>query len=146
MNIGLVLGKFHQSEVEAMRDEAHETAAEHSIHIVAIAWTPGAMEFPLAAKRFLEREDINALAVLGIIERGETRHGIVMAQAVINALIGLQLQFMKPIGVGILGPEIFPSQVPERLRPYARSAVQAAHHMLKADRLIPHQAIGLSLA
>jgi hypothetical protein len=35
MNIGLVLGKFRQLEVEAMREEAYATAGEHSIHIVA---------------------------------------------------------------------------------------------------------------
>jgi len=133
MNIGLVLGKFHQSAVEAMREEAQATAIENSIYIVATAWTPGAMEFPLAARRLLEREDIDGLAVLGIIERGETKHGIVMAQAVTNALIGLQLQFMKPVGVGILGPDISPSQIPVRLRPYARSAVQAAFHMFTSE-------------
>ena len=35
-------------------------------------------------------------------------HGKTMADAVLPALIELQLEFLKPIGVGILGPEITP--------------------------------------
>jgi 6,7-dimethyl-8-ribityllumazine synthase len=71
--------------------------------------------------------------VLGIIERGETKHGIVMAQAVTDALIALQLELMKPIGMEILGPDIVPSQIPARIRPYARAATTAVHHMLSTE-------------
>jgi 6,7-dimethyl-8-ribityllumazine synthase len=130
MNIGLVIGKFHHSEADAMREEAEETALEYRLNIVSAAWIPGAMEAPLMAKRLIQSDSVDGLVVLGIIERGETKHGIVMAQAVITALIGLQLEYMKPIGVGILGPDIFPSQIPARVRPYARSAIKAVHHML----------------
>lgn len=130
MNIGLVIGKFHHSEADSMREEAEEAALEYKLNIVSTAWIPGAMEAPLMAKKFLQNDSIDGLVVLGIIERGETKHGIVMAQAITNALIGLQLEYMKPIGMGILGPDIFPSQIPARVRPYARSAIKAVQHML----------------
>lgn len=130
MNIGLVVGKFHHSEAEAMREEAEEAAREYGLNIVATSWTPGAMEAPLAAKRLLQSDGVDGLVVLGIVERGETKHGIVMAQAVTHALIGLQLEYMKPIGMGVLGPDITPSQIPARVRPYARSAIMAVNHML----------------
>ena len=68
--------------------------------------------------------------LLGVIEQGQTAHGRVMGQAVINAVLKLQLDLMKPIGVGILGPEIQPDQIQERLVPYARDAVLAVHTML----------------
>ena len=68
--------------------------------------------------------------VLGIIERGETKHGLVMGQAVISALIQLQLEKMKPIGIGILGPEILPNQIESRLLTYAKKAVEAVKVML----------------
>jgi 6,7-dimethyl-8-ribityllumazine synthase len=88
------------------------------------------MEKPLAAKRLLARDDIDAVVVLGIIERGETAHGRVMGQAVIQTLINLQLETNKPVGIGILGPEILPEQIPPRLGPYAQAAVRAVHTML----------------
>jgi len=81
-------------------------------------------------KRLLLRDDIHGAVVLGIIERGETAHGLVMGQAVATALLRLQLELMKPIGFGILGPEINPTQIPSRLGSDARAAVDAVHQML----------------
>lgn len=57
----------------------------------------------------LSNNNVDGAVALGIIESGETKHGLVMANSVINAIIQLQLEFMKQIGVGILGPEILPS-------------------------------------
>jgi 6,7-dimethyl-8-ribityllumazine synthase len=129
--IGLILVKFHQDEVQSMRDEACRAVVETGMEVVKEVWIPGSNEAPLAAKRLLVQQDVDGLVVLGIIERGETKNGLVMSQAVTYALIGLQLSFMKPIGIGILGPEIFPSQIASRVRSSARSATMAVHHMLQ---------------
>jgi 6,7-dimethyl-8-ribityllumazine synthase len=91
---------------------------------------PGSYEVPLALKALLADGGIDAAVVLGIIERGETAHGLVMANAVMPKLLDLQLEHMKPVGIGILGPEIFPSQIEPRIRPYARAAAEAAIRML----------------
>lgn len=130
-NIGIVLGRFHHREVNEMLDEARAVAAARGLGIAAEVWVPGSMEKPLAVKRLLQREDIAGAVVLGIIERGETEHGAVMGHAVIKSLIDLQLAFMKPVGVGILGPGINPSQIPPRLRSYASAAVEAVATMLE---------------
>lgn len=113
-----------------MREEAELAAKDLGLEIATVVSVPGSMELPLSAKRILSQNEIDGLAVLGIIEHGETGHGLVMGHAVIGSLIALQLEWMKPIGVGILGPEIFPSQISSRLRPHARAAVVAVHHML----------------
>jgi 6,7-dimethyl-8-ribityllumazine synthase len=94
-------------------------------------WVNGSIEKPLALKRLLMRDDIDGAAALGIIERGSTKHGFVMGQVVYDAIIRLQLEFMKPIGLGILGPEILPDQIEPRLRPYAKKAIEATAGMLK---------------
>lgn len=130
-NVALVIAEFHKLESAAMKEEAHRVAEETGMSIVEEVWIPGSMEAPLAAKRLMMNSSIDGLAVMGIIERGETAHGLVMAQAVITALVQLQLDFMKPLGMGILGPDIFPSQIAPRVRPYARAAMFALHHMLK---------------
>jgi Riboflavin synthase beta-chain len=131
VQIGLVLGRFHRQEAEEMLAEAQGVAARLGLQIVAESWVPGSMETPLAVKRLLRRPEIAGVAALGIIERGETSHGLVMGQAVIKSLIDLQLEFMKPVGVGILGPDIHPSQIPSRVRPYAAAAIEAVATMLK---------------
>ena len=131
-NIALVMGSFHRAEIEQMLDEARTAAAAHRLTVAEEVWVPGSMEKPLALKRLLLRDDIDGAAALGVIENGETEHGLVMGQAVIAAIIDLQLELMKPVGVGILGPGIKPSQIPSRLRPYGRDAVAALARMLDA--------------
>jgi len=128
--IAIVLGSFHKKEVTQMLESARTTAREHGLEIVEEVWVHGSIEKPLALKRLLQRDDIDGAVALGIIERGETKHGFVMGQVVYDAIIRLQLEFMKPIGLGILGPEILPEQIPPRLDGYAREAVIATAQML----------------
>ncbi len=127
-----MIGSFHRAECETMLSEALSTAAEYDMETIEKVWVPGTMEKPLAVKRLLLRQEIDGVVVLGIVERGDTAHGLVMAQAVIKAIVELQLETMKPVGVGLLGPEILPDQIPSRLRPYARHAVLAVSAMLCA--------------
>ena len=88
------------------------------------------MEVPLQIKRLFLRDSIDGAVVLGIIETGKTKHGLVMGQAVIDSLLNLQLASMKPIGFGIIGPGAKPGHIEERLLPYAENAVLALSEML----------------
>jgi 6,7-dimethyl-8-ribityllumazine synthase len=128
--IAIVIGSFHRRQAEIMLESALDTAATHGLMVTDPVWVPGSMEKPLALKRLLLEPSVDGAVVLGIIEQGQTAHGRVMGQAVINAILNLQLDLMKPIGVGILGPEIQPGQIQERLVPYACDAVLAVHTML----------------
>ncbi len=128
--IGLVIGSFHKDACETMRDAARAEAQRLNLEVSEEHWVPGSMEKPLAVKRMLEKPEIDAVVALGIIERGETGHGRTMGQAVIQALIHLQLEANKPVGVGILGPDILAEQIAPRLVPYARDAVRAVQVML----------------
>ncbi len=125
------MGSFHKKEVTQMLEASREEAKRLDLEIVEEVWVPGSIEKPLALKRLLERDDIDGAAVLGIIEKGETQHGFVMGQVVYQAIIQLQLETMKPIGLGILGPGILPEQIEPRLDGYARAAIAATAHMLK---------------
>ena len=129
-NIAIILGSFHRKQVEEMLDEARKTADEAGLNIVEEIWVPGSYEKPFALKKLLIREDIVGAAVLGIIEKGETKHGLVMAHVVMGKILDLELEYMKPVGIGILGPEILPDQILTRLRPYARDAIKAIKKML----------------
>ena len=129
-HIVIVIGSFHRREAEIMLEIALETAATNGLQIADQVWVPGSMEISLALKRALLQESIDGGVILGVIEQGETGHGRVMGQAIISTIINLQLELMKPVGVGILGPDIRPEQIEERLVPYARDAVLAVRTML----------------
>ena len=109
---------------------ATEQATEEGLTVEKIVWVPGAMEVPLALDRLLGSDDIDGVACLGIIEKGQTQHGLAMGQAVIKTIIELQLVHEKPVGLGIIGPGAEPQHLDDRLEPHARAAVSAVSSML----------------
>ena len=130
MRLGIVCGSFHRDEVERMLEYARDEAALKNWEDVDVAWVPGSMEAPLALDRMLRQDEMDGAVVLGIIERGETDHGLVMGQSVTKAVIELQITHNKPIGLGIIGPGAEPEHIEPRLEPHARAAVGAVAAMI----------------
>ena len=124
-NIGIVCGSFHKTEVEQMLAFATDEATKLGMDIGQVVWVPGAMEVPLAINRLLSNEKLDGAACLGIIEKGQTQHGLAMGQAVIKTLIDLQLKYDKPVGLGIIGPGAEPQHIAPRIEPHARAAIGA---------------------
>lgn len=129
MNLGVVCGSFHREEVERMLEFARDEAASKNLLVRDVIWVPGSMEAPLALDRMLQNEEIHGAIVLGIIERGQTDHGLVMGNSVTMSIIELQIKYNKPIGLGIIGPGAEPEHIEPRLEPHARSAVGAVAAM-----------------
>ena len=129
MRLGVVCGSFHREDVEKMLGFARDEASNKNWEVAEVSWVPGSMEAPLALDRMLHRSDIDGAVVLGIIERGETDHGLVMGQSVTKAVIELQISHNKPIGLGIIGPGAEPEHIEPRLEPHARAAVGAVAAM-----------------
>ncbi len=130
MKIAIVCGSFHREEVGKMLEWASNESSKHGLTIEEVVWIPGAMEVPLALDRLLARDDIDGAACLGIIEKGQTQHGLAMGQAVIKSIIELQIVHQKPVGLGIIGPGAEPEHIEPRLEPHARAAVAAVAAML----------------
>lgn len=130
-NIAIVATSFHKEMVKEMVRDARKIAKESGLKIVKEVWVPGCYEVPLTLKRLFAAKDIDGAVVLGIIERGETKHGLVMGIVLHSAIVSLELETNKPVGLGILGPEILPKQIPSRLKPYAKRSVMALKAMLE---------------
>ena len=129
-SIAIVAGSYHKESVERMVEKAREVASDNNLIVEEVSWVPGSMEVPLQIKRLFLRESIEGAVVLGIIENGETKHGLVMGKAVIDSLLNLQLASMKPIGFGIIGPGAKAEHIDDRLLPYAENAMLALSEML----------------
>lgn len=128
--IAVICGSFHQKEVERMLSWAKQEAEKYSLELIEPAWVPGAMEVPLALERNCQSSDVDGAICLGIIEKGQTQHGLAMGQAVIKSIIEIQIRHNKPIGLGIIGPGAEPEHIEPRLEPHARAAVSAVAKML----------------
>ena len=129
-NIAIVCGSYHKTEIERMLNLARDQADKENLKIVEVIWVPGAMEVPLALSRVMNNPEIHGAACLGIIEKGSTQHGLAMGQAVLSSIIDLQLEYGKPIGLGIIGPGAEPEHIEPRLEPHARAAISAISSML----------------
>ena len=84
-NIAIVCGSYHKKEIEIMLELASDQAEEEGLTISQVVWVPGAMEVPLALNRIVAAsgESLVGAACLGIIEKGQTQHGLAMGQAVL---------------------------------------------------------------
>ena len=131
MKIAAVCGSFHKEEIQRMLEYAENEANINGAEISKIIWVPGSMEVPLALNRLLEDNEVDAAIALGIIERGETQHGLVMGQAVTRSIIELQIKFDKSIGLGIIGPGAKKEHIVPRIKPHSIAAVKAVVKMLK---------------
>ena len=128
--LAVLVAEFNRPLVDAMLrsalDEAEKLGAEVSVSVRV----PGSYETPIAADRLFRRASVDALVVLGYIERGETLHGEVMGNVVHRALLEASLRHEKPIGFGFIGPGATLRDAKARKDEYARAAVRAAVRMV----------------
>ena len=120
--LAIVSAEFHEALATAMLASANAEATSVGARIVETVHVPGCYEAPLMAVRLLAQKQIDAVVVLGCIERGETLHGEVIVDA--------SLAFDKPVGLGIIGPGATKAQAEARKDGAARAAVRAVMRSL----------------
>ncbi len=135
LRLAVVAADFHEALTAVMLAAAADEAAQGGATIVATVRVAGCYETPLAAERLLARRKVDALVVLGCIEKGETLHGEVMGHVVHRALVESSLRHDKPVGLGIIGPGATPKQAEARKESTPRAAVRAVLRALKDDVL-----------
>jgi 6,7-dimethyl-8-ribityllumazine synthase len=131
--IAIIAAEFNKPLIAVMIATAKRTAAELGAEVRLEVSVPGSYEMPLAARKAIVRADVDALVVLGYIERGETQHGEVMGHVVHTALVNLSLEHLKPVAFGVIGPGATPEQAETRKEAYAAAAVRAAMRALEVS-------------
>jgi 6,7-dimethyl-8-ribityllumazine synthase len=106
VRLGLVIAQYdkHGSVLSEMERTAREAADERDAEIVATREVPGAYDTPLAADRLARRDDVDAVAVLGVIVSGDTDHDQVIGHAAAGGLTDVSLDRDTPVTLGIIGP------------------------------------------
>ena len=132
-NIAVVVSKFNEEITMKMKKIAIERAKELKVDVVKIVEVPGAYEIPLAVKKLLEDKNIQGIATLGTIIKGNTNHDEVIAHAIAKKLLDLSIKYNKPVSLGISGPKITLEQSKKRIDEYATRAVDAVVEMIRKD-------------
>ncbi|MFQ5908316.1 MAG: 6,7-dimethyl-8-ribityllumazine synthase [Thermoplasmata archaeon] len=130
-NLGIVVSEFHADITERMLVRAEEHAAFQGLTVTHVVKVPGVFDMPLALKRLVRREDVDAVVALGAVIQGETRHDEVIMHHTAGRMTALAVEYEKPIGLGISGPGQTKEQALARVEK-AREAVEAVAHLLEA--------------
>jgi 6,7-dimethyl-8-ribityllumazine synthase len=113
----------------------YEFAKRHAeflgAQITAEMIVPGVYDLPLAAKKLVERKDVDAVVTLGAVIEGDTEHDEVIMQHAARKLIDLSLEYGKPVTLGISGPGMTRLQALDRVNDYAKRSVEAAVKMVQ---------------
>jgi len=126
VKLGIAVSEMHWDVCGPMLEFAKRHAAFLEAQITAEILVPGVFEIPLAAKKLLGRQDVDAVVALGAVIEGETQHDEIVMQHASRKLIDLSLEYGKPVALGISGPGMTRLQALERVNEFARRAVEAA--------------------
>ena len=129
VSIAIVRSRFNEEITDKMLVSARKHAEKLGIKVVCEVTVPGAFDMPVVIKRLLERKDIDGVATIGAIVKGQTKHDELIAYQLSNAIVGLSMRYNKPVGLGVMGPGITWKQAKARIKQYSSQSVEAVMHL-----------------
>ena len=130
MKIALVVSNFNFDVTSLMQERARRHAEFLGAEISLVVHVPGVFDMALAVKKLLKRKDVDGVAMIGAVIKGDTNHDELIASAAAKAAVDLALQFDKPVGFGITGPGMDRLQALDRID-NAKNAIESVVRMIK---------------
>lgn len=100
----LVASRFNHMLVDRLVEGAVDCILRHggSEENIEIVRVPGSWEIPVAVRKVIERDDIDAVIALGVLIRGNTPHFEYIASEVSKGLANISIEFGKPVAFGVI--------------------------------------------
>jgi len=104
LKFGVVVSRFNEVITKRLWDGARDGLLRHGVAEtdIDVAWTPGCLEIPLAAKKMAQSEKYNAIVCLGCVIRGGTPHFEYVASEVNKGISRVSLDTGLPVIQGII--------------------------------------------
>ncbi len=128
MKIGFVVSEFNSDVTYLMMERAKEHASFLGATVDHVVKVPGVYDMPTAVKALINREDVDAVVVLGAVIEGETKHDEIIMQQTTRKLMDISVESGKPVGLGITGHGMTRLQALDRVD-NAKQAVESAVKM-----------------
>lgn len=125
IKLGFVVAEFNRDITYMMEIEAEEHARFLGAEVTERLYVPGAYDMPLAIKKMLMADRVDAVVTIGCVIEGATQHDEIVVQHAARKIIDLSLEFGKPVTLGISGPGMTRLEATERID-YAKRAVESA--------------------
>ncbi len=104
LRFGIVAGRFNHLLVDRLVEGAVDCILRHGgrEEDIEIARVPGSWEIPVVVRKFLHRDNIDAVIALGVLIRGSTPHFDYIASEVSKGIANLSIETGKPVSFGIV--------------------------------------------
>ena len=104
LRVGIVVSRFNQVVTDRLLAGALDGLHRHGVadENVEIASVPGAFELPMTTAQLAAGRQLDAIACLGAVVKGETPHFDMIAQWVVAELGRLSVQHGIPVALGVL--------------------------------------------
>jgi 6,7-dimethyl-8-ribityllumazine synthase len=101
-HFALIVARFYADLAGWLEEGARAALVACGAETIEVYNVPGCFELPLAAKRVMERTDVDGVVALGVVIRGETPHFDFVAGECARGIMTLQISSGIPIGFGVL--------------------------------------------
>lgn len=104
LKFAIVISRFNELLSTRLLEGALDCLTRHGTpdDAVTVAWTPGAFEIPLVAKKLAARGDVDAVICLGVVIRGGTPHFDYIASEVSKGIAKVSLDEGLPVIFGVI--------------------------------------------
>ena len=136
VRLAIVVAEFNYDVTYLMLQKALDHAKFLGAEVTYVVKVPGTYDMPIVVNELLKKEDVDAVAAIGAVIQGETKHDEVVAHQTARKLMDLSVDYGKPVGMGIIGPGASRIQALERAEEYARRAVEAAVKLARRMRAL----------
>ncbi len=136
MKLAIVVSEFNYDVTEMMLKKAISHARFLGAEVTYVVRVPGVFDAPYAVAQLVQKDDVDAVAVIGAVIKGETKHDEVVAHQAARKMLDLGVESGKPVTLGIIGPGATRLQAQARIEEYARRAVEAAVKLARRLKLL----------
>jgi 6,7-dimethyl-8-ribityllumazine synthase len=104
LKFGVIVSRFNEVITSRLLNGAKDSFLRHGVDEkdIDVAWTPGCLEIPLAAKKMAQGGIYNAIVCLGCVIRGGTPHFEYVSNEVNRGISRVSLDTGVPVIQGII--------------------------------------------
>jgi 6,7-dimethyl-8-ribityllumazine synthase len=136
VRLALVVAEFNYDVTQFMLQKAIDHAKFLGAEVVYVVKVPGVYDIPTVLRDLVIKEEVDAVATLGAVIQGATKHDEVVAHQAARKILDISVESGKPVALGIIGPGANRMQALERVEEYARRAVEAAVKLARRKKLL----------
>jgi 6,7-dimethyl-8-ribityllumazine synthase len=138
-SFAIVAARFNDFVVRRLVDGCADTLRRHGVddERITLAWVPGSLELPLAARRLAESGRFAAVVALGCVIRGETGHYDLVCRGAAEGVAAVSRDTGVPCIFGVLTTENLEQAVARAGAKSGNKGADAALAALEMADLLP---------